>query len=285
VTVYSPFAYLSKVLDPVFSNPWPGSAPLRGLTIVLTRERRKADSLAGAFERLGASVVACPTIEIADPEDPTELARIAGRLEEFHWIVFTSANGVERAFDQLTAAGLDAQQFGRLRIAAVGPATAEAARLRGLHVDVVPEAYVAESLFEALGTVGPLHGSRILLARASIARDVLPDALRNAGALVEVVDVYRTITPEGAAGSVSDLLEADLDPLITFTSSSTAEKFAALSGGRPITGIRAACIGPVTAAAARACGFSVVAVASSHTTAGLVESVVRWATAEGGHGG
>lgn len=258
------------------------SSPLLGLTVVVTREARKAAPLVEAFRSLGAGVVACPTIEIVGPPDPAAIRDAFAHLDRYDWIVFTSANGVERTIDGWLEGGRDVQALGSTRIAAIGPATAEALRARALHVDVIPEAYVAESLFTSLDAVSPLPGSRVLLARASIARDMLPDALRTAGATVDVLDVYRTVVPLESAGTVRGLLENSSDLLVTFTSASTVANFTSLGGDRTVAGVRAACIGPITASSARDFGYSVVVEATTFTTQGLVEAVVRWAVSTDG---
>lgn len=253
--------------------------PLLGITIAVTRDTRRVSGLSQSLQALGASVVQCPTIEIIGAADPTRLDDALARAEGFDWIVFTSANGVERTIDRLLASGKDVRSFGAAKLAAIGPATAEALRARGLRVDVVPDEYVAESLFSALETVGPLAGAHVLLARAAVARDVLPDALRAAGAVVEVVEAYRTVVPEDAAATVHQLLESPDRILVTFTSSSTVTNFKSLATGTGVSGLRAACIGPITATTARDSGFSVVVEATTFTTAGLVDAIVDWAKA------
>lgn len=260
--------------------------PLLGITIAVTRDARQVSGLSESLRALGASVVQCPTIEIIEAADSSRLDDALAHANLFDWIIFTSANGVERTIDRLLASGRDVRSFGMAKLAAIGPATAEAIRGRGLRVDVVPEEYVAESLFAALQAFGPLAGARVLLARAAVARDVLPNALREAGAVVDVVEAYRTVVPEGAAATVRHLLENPDRVLVTFTSSSTVTNFKSLAAGTGFSGVQAACIGPITAAAARDSGFSVVVEATTFTTAGLVEAIVDWArTLESGQAG
>lgn len=258
-------------------RPSKSDFPLLGITVAVTRDARHASGLSDSLRALGASVVQCPTIEIVDAADPTRLDDALAHLDRYDWVVFTSANGVERAIDRLLASGRDVRSFGAARLAAIGPATADALRARGLRVDVVPEEYVAESLFASLQADGPLAGTRVLLARAAVARDVLPDALRAAGAVVDVVEAYRTVVPETASATIRRLLESRNRLLVTFTSSSTVRNFASFADGTGLSDVRAACIGPITAASARDSGFSVVVEASIFTTRGLVDAIVDWA--------
>lgn len=266
-------------LAAVALRPTKRDFPLLGITIAVTRDARRESGLSESLQSLGASVVKCPTIEIIGAADPSRLDDALVRADRFDWIIFTSANGVDRTIDRLLASGKDVRSFGAAKLAAIGPATAEALRARGLRVDVVPEEYVAESLFSALEAVGQLAGARVLLARAAVARDVLPDALREAGAVVEVVEAYRTVVPEGAAATVRRLLESQDRVLVTFTSSSTVTNFKFLAAGTGFSGVQAACIGPITAATARDSGLTVVVEATTFTTAGLVDAIVDWAKA------
>ena len=266
------------------ASHWPTKRdfPLLGRKIAVTRDARHASSLVNALRNLGASVASCPTIEIAPPDDPSNLDAAVARLSSYDWVVFTSANGVERLIERLLASGRDVRDFGNARFACIGPATAESLRARGLRVDVMPESYVAESLLEALSAAGPMDGARVLLARAAVARDVLPDSLREAGASVDVVEAYRTIVPAEAAEAVRRVVDSPDEVLVTLTSSSTASHFASLAGDSHIAGVEAACIGPITSATARGLGFSVVVEATTFTTTGLVEAIVNWATAVDG---
>lgn len=259
-----------------FAVPTSESKPLDGLTVAVTREARRAAPFADALRSVGATVVLCPTIETADPADLATRDAALSKIDGYDWLIFTSANGVDRTFDHLLAAGRDGSAFGDARIAAVGPATADAVRARGLRIDVVPGAYVAEALVSALADVGPLAGARVLLARAAVARDVIPIALRDAGASVDVVDVYRTVVATGSADTIRELLANRESLLVTFTSSSTVSNFVVLAGDSNVARVRAACIGPITAAAAREFGFSVVVEAATFTTDGLVDAIIAW---------
>jgi uroporphyrinogen III methyltransferase/synthase len=182
--------------------------------------------------------------------------------EPFDWMIFTSANGVRLFVEQLRAAGLDVRALGPARLAAIGPATADALRALGLNVEVVPAKFVAEELAAALPA--DLRGQRVLLPGARERRDVLARALRERGAEVMDWPVYGTLP--GAAQS----LPGDLDA-ITFASSSAVRQFMRM--GVEVGAAKVACIGPVTAEAARALGLRVDIVAEEYTIPGLVRAL------------
>jgi uroporphyrinogen III methyltransferase / synthase len=246
---------------------WFESRPLFGRTVVVTRAREQASSLVSRLRAEGADTVEVPVIRIAEPADDGAARRAAARAlrdATFQWVVFTSANGVERFFTEVR----DARDFGGARVAAIGPATARALAGRGIVADVVPERYVAESLLEALPAAGPA-GGRILLARAAVARDVLPDGLRAAGWDVDVVDAYRTVVAEVSGAQRDGIGRADA---VTFTSSSTVDRFLDVLGPDAVPPV-VACIGPITAATARARGLRVDVEAEIHTIEGLVDAL------------
>ncbi|MEO6318755.1 MAG: uroporphyrinogen-III C-methyltransferase, partial [Acidimicrobiales bacterium] len=192
---------------------WFEGRPLFGRKVVVTRTRRQASQLSVALHRLGAEVVEVPVIEIADAADGgTALAEAAGRLDTYDWVVLTSPNGAQRLLDAVP----DARAFGRARVAAIGPGTAAALAGARILADLVPETFVAEALLDAL----PDGPGRILLARAEVARDVLPDGLRARGWDVDVIDAYRTVPASITDAQRAAVAEADV---ITFTSSSTVE--------------------------------------------------------------
>ncbi len=249
--------------------------PLAGRRIVLTRAADQAEPLATRLARLGAVVVEVPVLAIADPDDGGEALRAAvAGLDDFDWVVVTSANGARR----LLAAGPVAGR--RPRIAAVGPATAAVLQGAGIAVDLVPAQAVGEALVAAFPPPpAPGRGrGRVLLARAAVARDVVPDGLRAAGWEVEVVDAYRTVAVTPTPEQVAVAGQSDA---IAFTSSSTVEHYLAAAGpaGVPPTVV---CIGPVTAATARRLGLVVDAVAGEHTADGLVATLVE-ALGRSGH--
>jgi uroporphyrinogen-III synthase len=248
----------------------PARLPLAGRTVLVTRARDQAAELTSRLEHAGASVVHIPTIEIV-PADPAPLDAAIHRLDSYDWIVFTSANTVAIFADRLAAAGTGNGVL-TARIAAVGSATAERLREAGLPVDLVPERFVAEAVVEALRHES-IAGQRVLLPQADIARETLAQGLRDAGAGVDVIVAYLTVSPGGID---MDLVQATLDrvDLATFASPSSVRNLVALAGGR-LPAFDVVCIGPVTAAAAREAGLNVVAVAETHTTQSMFETLIR----------
>jgi uroporphyrinogen-III synthase len=177
--------------------------PLAGRTILVTRARHQAGQLSEKLRALGAEVVEIPAIEIVPPESYAALDEALGNLSQYQWLIVTSANGVAALAGRLALAGVGVGDFGHLKIAAVGSATERALEKLGLKVAVTPQEYVAESLVEALGE--QVDGKHVLLARAAVARDVIPDALRARGARVDVVDAYRTVIPAESVTAIRTL--------------------------------------------------------------------------------
>jgi uroporphyrinogen-III synthase len=174
--------------------------PLSGRRILITRARHQAQSLASALEEKGATVVAIPAIEILPPDSYDALDAALWNAKNYQWLVVTSANGAEVLAERLAALKLPTAALDPLKIAAIGPATARALGEMGLHVDEVPKQAIAESLVESLRD--QVGGKNVLLVRAKVARDVLPEELRNAGAHVDVVDAYQTVVPVTSADDV-----------------------------------------------------------------------------------
>jgi uroporphyrinogen III methyltransferase/synthase len=256
--------------------------PLDGLRVAVTRSASQQAGLADPLIALGATVVALPTIDFAPPESPERVAAAVAALHTYDWVLFTSTNGVDRFLDAVDAEGRGVQIFNTVKVACVGSATARRLAARGVQAHLTPESYVAEGLLAALAAAG-LGAGRVLLPRAAVGREVLPEQLRAQGAQVDVVPVYRTVTPVPDAKAWGQV-QAGAVTVITFTASSTVTRFVAqllaLYGPEVLAQVQAsavaACIGPVTAETARAAGFSVEVEARRFTVAGLVEALVRW---------
>jgi uroporphyrinogen III methyltransferase / synthase len=238
--------------------------------VVVTRATAQASTLTRRLTELGAEVVEVPTIEIVDAADGGQaLATALADLADVDWLVVTSANGADRVI--AAAPDLSARLDGAgTQVAVVGPGTAEAFGASGVHPHLQPRRFVAEGLLDVFPPP-PDSGGRVLLPQAERARPVLADGLRRAGWEVIVVGAYRTTNPEVPPALATRARSADV---VTFTSASTVEGYAAAVGIDPPP--RAvACIGPITAEAARAAGLRVDAVAEPHTIGGLVDSVVE----------
>lgn len=244
--------------------------------MLVGRARHQAGALSGELRKLGATVIEIPFIEIRNPRtfEPLDLALL--NLATYDWLVLTSVNGVEAMWERLKKLRLDKTDFKHLRIAAIGPATKKAIEQRGVHVDVVPKEYVAESVVRSLHS--RVKGKRVLLVRAKVARDVIPRELRKAGAQVDVVEAYETVIPSSSRTQLSKLFA---DPhrrpqIVTFTSSSTAKNFVALLGKqRPsFDNVLFASIGPVTSATLREIDLPVDIETREYTIPGLVGAIV-----------
>jgi uroporphyrinogen-III synthase len=250
------------------------SRPLAGRHIVNTRAAHQAAELDRLLQELGAVLVPYPCIDIAPPQDtgPLDEALRAAGGGAFDWLVLTSANTVLSLSRRLDALELPASGLSRVKIAAVGPATAESARdLLGLETSLLPDEYVAESLVEAFNA---RPGTRVLLPQSDIARPVLADGLAAAGLDVAAVAAYRTVMGGGGA-NVPPLLKAGQIDVVTFTSSSTVEYFlrrVQQDGGdlTSLNGVCVACIGPVAARTAHERGLMVAVIPDEHTLEGLV---------------
>ena len=259
---------------------WFSRLPLAGQRIVVTRAQEQAGHLAARLRSLGADAIELPAIEILPAEDYAGLDAAVANLKSYDWLIFTSANGVRFFLERLDRSPRDIRAI-RGRVAAIGPATKTALEQLHLKVDRMGAEFVAEGLLEAFDGE-TLSGARILLPRAAVARDTLPEGLRKRGARVDVVTAYRTAAPANLVARARDLLAGQHRPdWITFTSSSTVQHLVAAAGVGSLEGIRVASIGPVTSASARKLGIAVEVEAATFDEDGLVEAIL----ARGGIGG
>ena len=270
------------------SLAWLERRPLHGRRVVVTRARAQASGLAAALRGLGAEVVDLPAIRIESRVASDEVRGAVASIGEYALICLTSPNGVQLLFEALRAAGLDARALGgggqvrpggsnggATTVAAIGPGTARALARHGIAADIVPERFVAEALAEALAGV-EVAGRKVLVARAAEARDVLPDALRERGAEVDVVALYETLRETPGDEEIEAAQSADY---VTFTSSSTVRNLVEALGDRFPPNARIVSIGPVTSETARAAGLEVHVEAERHDVDGLVEALLTDATA------
>jgi uroporphyrinogen III methyltransferase/synthase len=253
---------------------WLERRPLHGRRVVVTRARAQASGLAATLRGLGAEVVELPAIRIEPRVGSEEVRRAVEEIGSYALVCLTSANGVELLFEALRSAGLDARALAGATVAAIGAGTARGLEANGVTADIVPERFVAEALVEALAGV-EVAGRRVLVARAAEARDVIPDALRERGAEVDVVALYETVREDPAPAAVEAAGDADY---VTFTSSSTVRNLTEALGDRFPAGARVVSIGPITSEAARAAGLTVDVEAERHDIDGLVEALLEDAT-------
>lgn len=249
--------------------------------MAVTRPDESAGGLAAALSARGAVVYEHSAIRLAPPEDPGPLAEAARRLADYDWVLFTSANGVRHFARALAEAG--GQPASAPRVACVGPATAAAARKAGFPPGLTAARHLSEGLVETLKQAGSLDGRRVLLPRSQAGSDVLPDALRALGADVDEVAAYRPVADARELAALARRVAAGEVDVVALASASAASAYAeqvgAAEGGGPeggAAGVLFACIGPVTAAAARASGLSPLITAEEHTGAGLVAALEAW---------
>ena len=255
--------------------------PLASLHILVGRARHQAAALSSGLRELGAEVIEIPFIEIRRPRSYHRLDCALKNLGDYDWLILTSVNGVRALWDRLAKLHLTKRKLNHLKIAAIGPATRKAIEQRRLEVHLVPEEYVAESVVKSMRN--KVAGSRILLARAKVARDVIPHELRKLGATVDVVEAYETVIPKSSRARLRAVMR---DPgrrpeIITFTSSSTVRNFARLLENTVWRGRqrpRFASIGPVTSSTLRELGLPVDIEAKQYTIPGLIQAILRAST-------
>jgi uroporphyrinogen III methyltransferase / synthase len=264
--------------------------PLAGRTVVITRARAQAAEFAAELESYGARVVACPTIEIVEPESYRPLDEAIANLYGYDWLIFTSTNGVDHFLRRFTDQGRETSELDELRVCAIGEATAERLREASIHVDVIPDEFKAEGVFAALeqymGGSERLRGQNFLIPRAAVARDYLPRALEAAGARADTVAAYRTIQPHSSErGRVEAMLTGGAVDCITFTSSSTVNNFARMFEATDLSellkGVHIACIGDITAATAAQYGLHTTIQPREYTTPALARAIADYYEKQG----
>jgi len=250
---------------------------LAGKRILVTRARHQAGQLSAELTALGAEVIEIPAIEIVPPDSFEPLDEALRNLQRYQWLIVTSANTVQSIRERLAALDLAATSLAHLIIAAIGSATARALQEADLSVTVTPKEYVAESLIASIGDQA--RDARVLIARAAIARDIIPAALTRASARVDVVDAYRNIISESSISRIAEILATGQTPpdAATFTSSSTVTNFFHLLEAARHTrpdGMRAISIGPITSQTLRDHNWEPAAEADPHDIAGLIAATL-----------
>lgn len=262
---------------------WFENKPLFGKRILVTRTREQASELVEKLENLGAACEEFPTIQIVPPDSWEPIDEAITNIQNFDWIIFTSVNGVKNFLRRLGAAGKDLRALGNCKVGAIGPKTAELLVSVCLKPDFVPSEYRAEGIIQGLLELG-VKGKRVLIPRAEVAREILPEKLEEAGALVKMVPAYKTIQPEAHAKEdlIQRLKDRELD-MITFTSSSTVTNFVDIVGrdnlGLLLDGLDIACIGPVTSETATRNGISTHVMPEQYTIDEMVKEIKKYYTA------
>ncbi|MBI5563127.1 MAG: uroporphyrinogen-III C-methyltransferase [Deltaproteobacteria bacterium] len=255
---------------------WFETKPLFGRRIVVTRALEQAGAFTTLLEADGAEPVTFPTIKTVKPPSWAPLDAAIKRLSTYDWAIFTSVNGVKYFFERLRHLGYDLRELKGVKLCAIGPRTEEAIASLGLNVELTPKEYRAEAIISALGKRA-IKGRRFLLARAMQAREILPDEIKRLGGRCEVCPAYRTVRPSKEAASLKDELRKGAIDAVTFTSSSTVTNFAKNFRKAELlelmTGVKVACIGPITADTARAFGLNVDIMPKDYTVQALAEAL------------
>lgn len=263
-------------------KPAKSRRPLAGRRILVGRARHQARALSSGLRKLGARVLEIPFIEIRKPASFQALDNALTNLRHYDWLILTSVNGVEAMWERIRKLGLAKRHLYHLHIAAIGPATKKSIEHHGLKVDVMPSQYVAESVVHILHS--RVKERRVLLVRAKVARDVIPQELRSAGAQVDVVEAYETVAPISSRSRLRAALKRSLD-FIAFTSSSSVRNFVELLGadgdnpGEDLlhrnlqNRLKLASIGPITSATLRELKLPVHVEAREYTIPGLIKAI------------
>jgi len=262
------------------------TARLAGVSVLVGRARHQASALSAGLRGMGADVLEIPFIEIRKPRSYKALDSALKNLAEYDWLILTSVNGVDALWERLRKLHIGGKPMLHLKVAAIGPATAQAIERHGVKVNVVPKEYVAESVVASLRRT--VKAKRVLLARAKVARDVIPRELRKLGARVDVVEAYETVIPQASRQRLRAALQSSQrrPDVITFTSSSTVRNFVALLGqsrgrvgrvhmGREENRVRFASIGPITSSTLREFGLPVDIEAAEYTIPGLIKAIAK----------
>ncbi len=256
---------------------WFDQKPLFGKRIVITRARAQASGLVRELTRLGAHCLEIPTIRIQAPEDTAPLRQSIENIKDYTWLLFTSVNGVKHFFDTLFDMGKDVRVLGHLKFACIGPVTKERLADYGIISDILPETYRAESVVDAFEPED-MKGEKVLLPRAMKARTILPESLREMGAVVDEVTAYETVLADADRETLTQLLEDKAVDAVTFTSSSTVSNFISLLDvdrrAELMEGVTVASIGPITSDTARELNLTVDIEAEEYTIPGLIDSLL-----------
>jgi uroporphyrinogen III methyltransferase/synthase len=265
---------------------WFDARPLFGQRVLVTRPRDQAAEMVDRLSILGAEAIEAPMIRIAPPEDLGPLRRAVDNVNDFDWVVFTSANSVEAFMSVLLDGTRDIRWLRKPQLCSVGTGTAERLARFGVKADLIPDEFRSEALVAAMVQTGSLDACRVLVPRADIGRDVIVEGLRDAGALVNDVVAYRTVLEDAQQDDGPDVYRMLLDDaidVVTFTSPSAVRNFASIYGKEQTIDLLSrtvvAVIGPVTAEAAMQLGLTVTVQPAVSTIAGLVDAIVAHVSA------
>jgi uroporphyrinogen III methyltransferase/synthase len=267
-------AVFGRVVELREKLKWFERRPLFGRRIVVTRTRKQASALSAKLRILGADVYELPTIRVEPSENLMEFGELVRDAFEYDWLIFTSANGVDAFFDMFYRLYDDARSIGNVKIAAIGPATAQRIKSFHLSVDLQPKEFIAEAIIDGLLEFGSVENLKFLVVRALGAREVLPERLAELGAIVDEATAYRTVPETSDTSGARERFQSEGADLVTFTSSSTVENFLALKLPWP-TQMKTASIGPITSETMRKNGLPVDAEAVRYDVDGLVGAILK----------
>ena len=258
---------------------WFEQRPLFGKRILVTRPKHQAPVFSRLLEAYGAEPVECSTLDIISPESWEKVDEAISKIQKYQWLVLTSVNGVQAFMKRLQFHGRDIRSLAGLRLCCIGPKTAEEAATFGIQADFVPDEFQAEGVLATMRKAGVV-GQHVLIPRAEVAREILPEQLRAMGAMVDVVPVYRAISPSVDVEGLRKHFQDGEIHFLTFASSSTVRNFCQLfenqaEVARVTKKSVIACIGPITAQTVIEHGLAVDIVAKENTLPALAEAIVR----------
>ncbi len=258
---------------------WFEQRPLFGKRILVTRPKHQAPVFSRLLEAYGAEPIECSTLDIIPPQSWGPVDEAISKIQKYQWLVLTSVNGVQAFMKRLQFHGRDIRSLAGLRLCCIGPKTAEEAARYGIHADFVPDEFQAEGVLDTMGKAG-VAGLHVLIPRAAVAREILPEQLREMGAVVDVVSVYRAVPPQVDVEGLKNRFQGGGIHFLTFASSSTVRNFCQLFENQEEV-LQAtkesviACIGPITAQTVVEHGLSVDIIAKENTLPALAEAIVR----------
>jgi uroporphyrinogen III methyltransferase / synthase len=253
---------------------WFERRPLFGRRIVVTRTRKQASELSAKLRILGADVYELPTIRVEPPDNLMDFGELVRDVFQYDWVIFTSVNGVDAFFDMFYRLYDDARSVGNVKIAAIGPATAQRIKSFHLSVDLQPKEFIAEAIVDGLLELGSVENLKFLVVRALGSREVLPKRLAELGGIVDEATAYKTVPETNDTSGALERFQSEGADLVTFTSSSTVENFLALKLPWPAQ-MKTASIGPITSETMRKNGLPVDVEAARYDVDGLVSAVLK----------
>jgi uroporphyrinogen III methyltransferase / synthase len=267
-------AVFGRVVELRDKLSWFERRPLFGRRIVVTRTRKQASDLSAKLRILGADVYELPTIRVEPPDNLMDFGEMVRDVFQYDWIIFTSANGVDAFFEMFYRLYDDARSIGNVKIAAIGPATAQRIKSFHLSVDLQPKEFIAEAIVDGLLELGSVENLKFLVVRALGSREVLPKRLVELGGIVDEATAYKTVPEIDDTSGAQERFRSEGADLVTFTSSSTVENFLALKLPWPAQ-IKTASIGPITSETMRKNGLPVDVEAARYDVDGLVSAVLK----------